>query len=126
MGGSVDTIKAVVGQVDGEVDRVFTSIQDERQRALITVRVFAKDFDLLVAAVENQGGLVSKEVREGKAGDSDSEEPGARLDIAFQEKESSTLGGNLAIYGPLGSLGLIAVLGVMLYGAYRMGIRRED
>jgi len=126
VGGSVQTIKAVVGQVEGEVDRVFTSIQDRRQRALMTVRVFAKDFDLLVAAVEDQGGLVSKEVREGKAGDTEPEEPAARLDIVFQEQESSTLGRNLAIFAPLGSLGLIAVLGVMLYGAYRMGIRRED
>ena len=125
VGGSVDTIKAVVGQVDGDVDRVFTSIQDGRQRALMTVRVFAKDFDLLVAAVEDQGGLVSKEVREGKAGDIDSEEPSARLDIAFQQNESSTLGRNLAIFAPLASVGLIAVLGVMFYGAYRMGVRRE-
>ena len=126
VGGSVRTIKAVVDQVNGEIDQVFTSTQDGRQRALMTVRVFAKDFDLLVAAVEDQGGLVSKEVREGKAGKIDSEEPNARLDIAFQEKESSTLGRNLAIFAPLGSLGLIAVLGVMLYGAYRMVIRRED
>ena len=126
VGGSVDTIKAVVVQAGGEVDRVFTSTQDGRQRALMTVRVFAKDFDMLAAAVEDQGGLVSKEVREGKAGDSDSEEPNARLEITFQEKESSTLGRNLTIFAPLGSLGVIAVLGVMLYGAYRMGIRRED
>ena len=126
VGGSVRTIKAVVEQVNGEIDQVFTSTQDGRQRALMTVRVFAKDFDLLVAAVEDQGGLVSKEVREGKAGKIDSKEPDARLDIAFQEKESSTLGRNLAIFAPLGSLGLIAVLGVMLYGAYRMGVRRED
>ena len=126
VGGSANTIKAVVSQVGGEIDQVFTSIQDGRQRVMMTVRVFAKDFDLLVAAVEDQGGLVSKEVREGKAGDSESDEPNARLDIAFQEKEASTLGRNLAILAPLGSIGLIAVLGAMLYGAYRMGIRRGD
>ena len=123
--GSVDTIKAVVAQVDGEVDRVFTSTQDGRQRVLMTVRVFAKDFGLLVAAVEDQGGLVSKAVQEGKVGDTGSDEPGASLDIEFQEKESSTLDRNLAIFAPLGSVGLIAVLSIMLYGAYRMGIRRE-
>ena len=126
VGGSANTIKAVVNQVGGEIDQVFTSIQDGRQRVMMTVRVFAKDFDLLVAAVEDQGGLVSKEVREGKAGDSESDEPNARLDIAFQEKEASTLGRNLGIFAPLGSIGLIAVLGAMLYGAYRMGIRRGD
>ena len=126
VGGSVDTIKAVVAQVEGEVDRVFTSVQDGRQRALMTVRVFAKDFDLLAAAVEDQGGLVSKEVQEGKAGDDASEEPNARLDIEFQEGESSTLGRNLAIFAPIGSVGLLIVLGVMFYGVYRMGARRED
>lgn len=127
VGGSVDTVKAVVGQVEGEVDRVFISIQDGRQRALMTVRVFAKDFDLLVAAVEDQGALVSKEVQEGRAGDDASEEPNARLNIAFQEPEekSSTLGRNLAIFAPIGSLGLLIVLGAIIYGAYRMGARRE-
>ncbi|MDA1127897.1 MAG: DUF4349 domain-containing protein [Chloroflexi bacterium] len=124
---SVATIKAVVSQVDGEVDRVFTSTQDGRQRALMTVRVFAKDFDLLAAAVEDQGGLVSKEVREGQVGDADSDEPNARLDVAFQEKESSSsLGRNLAIFAPLGSVGLVIVLGALFYGAFRMGVRRED
>ena len=126
VGASVATIKAVVVQVEGEVDRVFTSIEDGRQSALMTVRVFAKDFELLVAAVEDQGGLVSKKISEGKAGNGDAEEPGSRLDIAFQEKESSTLGRNLAIFTPLGGVGLIAVLGFMFYGVYRMGVRRED
>ena len=128
---SVDAVKALVAQVDGEIDRVFTSVQDGHQRALMTVRVFAEDFSLLVAAVEDQGGLVSKEVQEGKAGDSVSRttgsgEPDARLDITFQELESSTLGRNLAIFVPLGGAGLMAALGAMLYGAYRMGMRRED
>ena len=125
VGGSVDVIKSAVAQVDGKIDRVFTSIQGGRERALMTVRVFSQDFSLLVAAVEDQGGLVSKEVQEGKAGDTGSEEPGARLDITFQEKESSTLGRNLAIFAPLGSVGLVIVLGALLYGAYRMGSRRE-
>lgn len=126
VGSSVDVIKAVVGQVDGEVDQVFTSVQDERQRAQMTVRVFAKDFGLVVAAVENQGGLVTKEVREGKPGDVDSDEPNSRLEIVFQQNESSTLGRNLAIFAPLGSVGLVLVLGILLYGSYRMGVRRED
>ena len=126
VGGSVDAVKALVGQVKGEVDRVFTSIQNGRQRVLMTVRVFSEDFSLLVAGVEDQGGLVSKEVQEGKAGETGTDEPGARLDITFQESESSTLGRDLAIFAPLGSAGMVIALGVLLYGAYRMGIRRED
>jgi len=91
VGGSVNSIKAVVSQVGGEVDQVFTSIQDGRERTIMIVRVFSDDFNLLVTAVENQGGLVSNEIREGQDGDvvnplTDSDEPNARLDIEFREK----------------------------------------
>jgi len=129
--GSVAAVKAIVSQMGGEIDQVFTSIKDGRQRAIMTVRVFSQDFDLMLAAVEDQGGVVSKEVREGKNGDqessgSESDEPNARLDIAFGEKESSDLGRDLAIFAPLGSVGLLLVIGLLSYGAYRMGMRRED
>ena len=131
VGSSVSAIKALVSQVNGEIDQVFTSVQDGRQRTMMTVRVFSEDFDLLVAGVENQGGLISKEIREGRDGDAvapgtDSGEPNARLDIVFGEEESSNLGRDLAIYIPLGSVGLLLVLGLMSFGAYRMGVRRED
>ena len=94
----------------------------------MTVRVFPQDFNLLVTAVEDLGGLVSKEVREGQDGDSGNmpEEPTARLDIDFGEKESSNLGRDLAIYAPLGTVGLLIVLGLVSYSAYRMGLRKED
>ena len=94
----------------------------------MTVRVFSDDFDLLIAVVEDQGGLVSKEVREGREGSAGtgSDEPNARLDIVFGEEDPSTLGRDLAIYIPLGSVGLLIVLGLLTYGAYRMGLRRED
>ncbi|MCH7737737.1 MAG: DUF4349 domain-containing protein [Chloroflexi bacterium] len=131
VGGSVDAVKAIVSQVGREIDQVFSSVQNGRQRAIMTVRVFSQDFNLLIAAVEDQGVLVSKEVREGQDGDpgnngSESEEPNARLDIVFGEQESSTLGRNLAIFAPLGSVGLLMFLGLLSYGAYRMGMRRED
>ena len=129
--GSVAAVKAIVSQVGGEIDQVFTSINDGRQRAMMTVRVFSQDFNLVLAAVEAQGGVVSKEVREGKDGDpvspgSESDGPNARLDIAFGEEESSNLGRDLAIFAPLGSVGLLLVIGLLSYGAYRMGMRRED
>ena len=128
---SVTAVKAVVSQLNGEVDQVFTSVQDGRQRAVMTVRVFADDFNLVVTTVEEQGGLISKEIREGSKGDpvlaeSEDEEPNARLDIVFAEKESSTLGRNLAIFIPIGSISTVIVLGLLFYGAYRMGMRRED
>ena len=129
--GSVAAVKAIVSQVGGEIDQVFTSIQDGRQRALMTVRVFPEDFSLVLAVVEDQGGVVSKEVRKGKDGDpvssgSGSDGPNARLDIAFGEEESSNLGRDLAIFAPLGSVGLLLVIGLLTFGAYRMGMRRED
>ena len=93
----------------------------------MTVRVFSDDFNLLVAAVEGQGGLVSKEIREGREGSAStgSDEPNARLDIVFGEEDPSTLGRDLAIYTPLGSVVLLIVLGLLSWGAYRMGLRRE-
>jgi hypothetical protein len=117
--------------VGGEIDQVFASINDGRQRAMMTVRVFSQDFNLVLAAVEDQGGVVSKEVREGNDGDpaspgSESDGPNARLDISFGEEESSNLGRDLAIFAPLGSVGLLLVIGLLSYGAYRMGMRRED
>ena len=61
--GSVAAVKAIVSQVGGEIDQVFTSIQDGRQRAIMTIRVFSQDFNIVLAAVEDQDGVVSKEVR---------------------------------------------------------------
>ena len=54
------------------------------------------------------------------------EAPGEHIDIVFNETESSTLGRNLAIFIPIGTLGLLIVLGLISYGAYRMGVRKED
>ena len=97
----------------------------------MTVRVFSQDFNFVLAAVEDQGGVVSKEVREGKDGDTlpagnESEEPNAWLDIAFGVDASSDLGRDLAIFTPLGSVGLLLVIGLLSYGAYRMEMRREN
>ena len=61
-----------------------------------------------------------------KAYEVDDDEPNAHIDIVFNEKESSTLGRNLAIFIPIGTLGLLIVLGLISYGAYRMGVRKED
>jgi len=131
VGSSVNAVKAIISQVDGAVDQVFTSTQNGRERAVMTVRVFSEDFGLLVAAVEDQGNLVYKEIREGLDGE-DSEprtefdEPNARLDISFGEEESSNLGRDLAIYAPIGSIGLVVFLALLFYGAYKMGARSED
>jgi hypothetical protein len=48
------------------------------------------------------------------------------LDIEIGEPESSDLGRDLAIYAPIGSVALIIVLGLLLYGSFRMGQRHED
>ena len=48
------------------------------------------------------------------------------MDIAFGEDGPSDLGRDLAIFAPLGSVGLLLVIGLLSDGAYRMGMRRED
>lgn len=54
------------------------------------------------------------------------DEPGANLHIVFSEQESSSKGRDVAIYAPIGSIVLVVFLGLLSYGAYRMGLRKED
>ena len=73
----------------------------------------------------------TEEVREGKDGDTvppgnEPEAPNLCLGIAFGEDGSSDLGCDLAIFAPLGSVGLLLVISLLSDGAYRMGVRRED
>ncbi len=48
-------MKAVVTQVIGEIDQVYTSVHDRRQRAIMTIRLLPDDFNIEVAATEDQG-----------------------------------------------------------------------
>ncbi|MEE9199025.1 MAG: DUF4349 domain-containing protein [Dehalococcoidia bacterium] len=128
--GSVEEIKALVSTLDGVVDQVILSIRDGKEKADISLRVFASDFSRALASIEGQGDVQSKELREGKAlvGDetAPAEEPDARVSLALTEKaESSNTGLIVAIVAPIGGVALALVLGALAYLAYWLGRRRS-
>ena len=125
---SVEGIKSLVSGVGGELDRVFVAVRDGKESSDVTLRVFSKDFEQVLSSVEAKGKVRAKEVREttapmeGKA--TSPEEPDARIDISFVEKESSVVGRIIAIAAPVGGVALVALLGLLFYAAYRAGRHR--
>ena len=125
---SVEGIKALVSGVGGELDRVFVAMRDGEERSDMTLRVFSTNFEEVLSSVEAQGKVRAKEIREttalveGKA--TPLEEPDARIDISFVEKESSVVGRIIAIAAPVGGVALVALLGLLFYVAYSAGRRR--
>ena len=127
---SVEGIKALVSGVGGELDRVFVAVRDGKESSDVTLRVFSKNFEQVLSSVEAQGKVRAEEVREttapmeGKA--TSPEEPDARIDISFVEKESSVVGRIIAIAAPVGGVALVALLGLLFYVAYSAGRRRSN
>ena len=125
---SVEEIKTLVSRVGGELDRVFVAMRDGEESSEVTLRVFSKNFEQVLSSVEAKGKVRAKEVREttapmeGKA--TSPEEPDARIDISFVEKESSVVGRIIAIAAPVGGVALVALLGLLFYVAYRAGRHR--
>ena len=125
---SVEEIKALVSGVGGELDRVFVAVRDGEESSEVTLRVFSKNFEQVLSSVEAKGKVRAKEVREttapmeGKA--TPLEEPDARIDISFVEKESSVVGRIIAIAAPVGGVALVALLGLLFYVSYSAGRRR--
>ena len=127
---SVEEIKTLVSGVGGELDRVFVAVRDGEESSEVTLRVFSKNFEQVLSSVEAKGKVRAKEVREttapmeGKA--TSPEEPDARIDISFVEKESSVVGRIIAIAAPVGGVALVALLGLLFYVAYSAGRRRSN
>lgn len=123
--GRLEAIKALVAGLNGKLDRVSYSESNGVQRADLTIRVFAADFDTAIASIESKGEIVFKEVQEG-AGEPPPTEPGdkpdARISLVLTEKDG---------FGPVAIvvtvililLGLGLVIGVP-YGLYRYGHKR--
>ena len=123
--GRLEAIKALVTGMNGELDRVSYSESNGTQRADLTIRVFAADFDAAVSSIESDGEIVFKEIQEG-AGEppvaAPGDEPDARISLALTEKdETSTTEIVVSIILILLAIGLI--VGVP-YGLYRYGHKR--
>ncbi|MCH8989462.1 MAG: DUF4349 domain-containing protein [Chloroflexi bacterium] len=122
----VEAVKALVSAADGEIDQIFTTARDGAERASLTVRVFAQDFNSVVSAIESQGEVKRKEVQQ-EIGPIDAEtaipdEPDSRIAVEFVEKESSNTGRWVAI----GVAASVVILGFLFYVTYQIGQRRGE
>ena len=127
--GSVEDVKALVETRDGAVDSVFVSVREDKESAVMSVRVFTLNFEESLTLIEDFGRVRTKELREGTTpGDGQTkanEEPNARIDVAFVEKAgTSNTGLIVAIAAPIGGVILAALLGVLYFVTYRAGQRR--
>ena len=123
----VNELRSQVSSVGGKIDRVFLSEREERERAVVSFRVFPEDFAQTVEFLESLGVVLSKELRENstaeEAGQDRPEEPNARIEVTLAEKQGANTGLILGITIPI-VLFLIGLLGLVGYLAYRVGRRR--
>lgn len=125
---SVDEIKGFADSYAGKVDRVFRTERDGKKEARFTLLVFSNEFRAAAEFVEAQGDVRSKEVFEGTIQPGDTavpeEKPEARIAVSLTEKDDSVNVGLIAaIAGPLGGIGLAALLGGVVYLFYFGGRR---
>jgi hypothetical protein len=130
VGRSVESVKALMDSLQGEVENVIISKQEDSESARMTLRVFSKDFEQALAAVEDQGRVKSLELNEGATptdGISEPpEDPDARIIVFFEDRaKSSNTGLIVAIAAPVGGVLLAVLLGLLFYLTYRTGRRRS-
>ena len=129
VGDSVALVKKLLLSLNGSLDNVFLSVNDDQERAEISLRVFPSDFDRTVATLEREGKVRSKEVREStRPTDGEkppSKDPDARINVSFvSERGSSNTWLIVSISAPIGGVALVVVLGFVLYLTYRAGRSR--
>lgn len=122
----VEETKALVSAAGGELDQVFTTARDGTERASLTVRVFAQDFNRVVSAIQSLGEVTRKEIQE-EIGTIDTEtgapeEPDSRIAVEFVEKESSDTG----LWIVIGVAASVVVLGFLFFVTYQIGHRRGE
>jgi hypothetical protein len=127
--GRVNEVKNLVSSLGGEVDRVFLSSRDGRERADITFRVFPKDFAQAIEFLEGTGKVRSKELREGTsdaAAAEQPEEPNASIGVSLAQPEPSNTGLIIAIAAPIGGVVLVVALAVAFFFTYQAGRHRRE
>ena len=90
--------------------------------------MFSADFQRTIDFLEDQGKIRSKELREGNPGDragtEPEEKPNAPIAISFVGETGSVQVGLIEVIIVVG-VGLVFILVLVFYGAYRIGVRRQ-
>ncbi|MBI4333833.1 MAG: DUF4349 domain-containing protein [Chloroflexi bacterium] len=87
---SLAEARALAASVNGSVDQVFLSRREGKDSASINLRVFRPDFVRVVDAVERQGELVQKDLREGaaaEAGAAPPDKPDAPVQVTYLQPD---------------------------------------
>ena len=125
----LNELRSKVSSVGGKIDRVFLSEREERERAVVTFRVFPEDFAGTVEFLESLGVVRSKELHENSPVEDEEQhlldEPNARIEVTLAEKKGANTGLILGIGIPI-VLFLAGLLGLVGYLAYRFGRRRAS
>jgi len=124
VGQEVDNVKGLVASIDGSVDGVFLSLRDGKERADLSLRVFAKDFSRTMAFLDHLGDVKTKEITEGKTGTGDQASPGLRpnatIQVSFIGKgEGIGIGLMVAIGAAIGGVILVLAIAYLVFGAGR-------
>ena len=115
VGASVSGAKGMVASVDGLVDRVFFSVDSDREDADLSVRVHAKDFERVVDFLEAQGDVRSKTLSESSGLTPNNAAPLGRPEAAIEIAFSGGSGGGRSILMVIGIvLGAIVLVVVAL------------
>ena len=115
VGASVSGVKGMVASVDGLVDRVFFSVDSDRENADLSIRVHAKDFERVVDFLEAQGDVRSKTLSESSGLTPNNAAPLGRPEAAIEIVFSGGSGGGRSILMVIGIvLGAIVLVVVAL------------
>ena len=123
---SVSGIKGMVASVDGRVDRVFFSVDSEREEADLSVRVHAKDFERVVDFLETQGDVRAKTLTESSGLTSNNASPLGRPEAAIEIVFSGGGGSGGGVGSILKVIGIVLgalILGVVALLLIRLGLQ---
>jgi ribosome maturation protein Sdo1 len=123
-------VRTLVASLNGKVDRELLSVQEDRARADVSMRVFAKDFDQAVQFLERLGKVKDKQLQRGQSpvgpDKAQAEEPDSYVQVSLvtpvKEKGDSGAWVWWVTGGTVGGVALVALLVTLVY---RSGSRQR-
>lgn len=125
---AAEEIKALVGRLGGELERVSVTVDDGEERAYIVLKVLRNDFRGALAAIEDMGEVVFKSLQEGTALDEQEleylDDPDARVEVNLMEPDGPNVAIIIAIV--VGSVLFVGAMAGFLFLSYRLGRGRRS